>query len=68
MKFEFEQKEIDLLFLKEKHPFHLVDNSLYPFLISIASFGLVFGTVCTIHTEIFSTLNEFFTQPLIRFA
>jgi len=64
----FEKNNTKYLFLKEKHPFHLVDSSLYPFLVSLAAFAIVFGTVCTIHTEIYSTLNESITQPLVRFA
>lgn len=56
------------IFAAEKHSFHLVDSSLYPFLTSFTLLFVVLGIVCTIHTEIFSSISSEFVKSLIRFS
>jgi Cytochrome c oxidase subunit III len=39
-----------------KHPFHIVDPSPWPFFVAFALFGVLFNLVCYMHELYFNTL------------
>ncbi len=45
--------------LKKRHPYHLVDPSPLPFLLSFSILGLVFGVVIYLHQQIYLNFHGF---------